>query len=106
MSRVSLFDGNHVEQAAAARLDAPHALHIRKPRFLDSIPNLRRAHKTLGQRFVRWRPPRPRATKNGIIAVINSFNAHHGSIRSFGAVISHPLAERTFGLDIAGMNKT
>src|SRR4030095_12726725 len=105
MAWVALLDGNDVEQPAPAGLVAPNTLNIGHAAFLDLFPDQRRFHHALGDGVIRWWTAGPRASKDGIIAIIDVLHADH-RLRATGAgVIARPFTKRPLGLAIIGIHE-
>src|SRR5918996_2022474 len=105
MTRVGLFNRDHVEQTADAGFERPNALDIGKTGFFDAVPHLRGTNHTLGQRVIRWGPAGTRDTQNRIVAVINPLDPKHGRVFHSGTIVTEPLAKRPIGPDIAWVKK-
>src|SRR4029077_2365072 len=74
VTRIGLFDRNHVEEAADAGLKGPDSFDVRQPALFDSVRCLRGAIHSVGELIIRWRPARPRDTQDRIIAIIDAFD--------------------------------
>src|SRR5262245_54652170 len=105
MTRVALLDRNDVEQPATAGLVTPNALDIGHTALLYLFPDQRRFHHALGDRVIRWWAAGSRASKDGIIAVIDVLHADDRLRPTGTGVITCPFAKRPLGPPIIGIHE-
>src|SRR5438034_5437929 len=106
MTRIGLFDRDHIEETADAGFETPNSPHVGQPSFFDPVPHLSGTNHTLRERVIRWRPARARDTQNRVVTVVDAFDPKHRRIFHSSAVITEPFAERPIGFDIAGMEES
>ena len=106
MTRISLFDRDHIEETADAGFERPNSLHVGQPSFFDPVPHLSGTNHTLRERVIRWRPAGARDTQNRVVTVVDAFDPKHGRVFHLGTVVTEPLAERPIRLDVSRMNES
>src|SRR5207247_9097273 len=99
MTRISLFDRDHIEETADAGFERPNSPHVGQPSILDPVPHLSGTNHTLRERVIQWRPAGDRDTQNRVVTAVDAFDPKHGRVFDPGSVVTSSLAAPPMPLD-------